>query len=282
MDNRRIESPSEAQAFLDSDRFKGASQTLAELSRHLDPLLQGARQLMKTAAPKIAEAVAEFQKWNLSSEILGKTGWLPHYTTPFDQIAECGEDIEAVQSRIMDYYASNWHDVRSKMDSRVSGYKIDAEAMATFREALDAHEAGFYRCVCRVLFPEIERVFRTELFGEELDRRITYEKLIRKLVDDDQKSIDDFILSGLYDLTLFGHLTKAIRRKDGELAEFESDELVFGLFTGVWSAGDREKVSAIPNRHAAMHGLVPYSSPQNSLNALFVADYTLGIARRST
>ena len=38
----------------------------------------------------------------------------------------------------------------------ISSYNITSEAKATFREALDAHEAGLYRCVCRVLFPEIQ------------------------------------------------------------------------------------------------------------------------------
>ncbi|MCY4138623.1 MAG: hypothetical protein OXF56_10200 [Rhodobacteraceae bacterium] len=39
----------------------------------------------------------------------------------------------------------------------------------------------------------------------------------------------------------------------------------------------------MPNRHAAVHGLVVYSSMQNSLNAIFMADYIfqpIGVLKR--
>ena len=250
--------------------------------------------------------MSEFEKWNVSSEVLEKAGWLPHYTTPFGYIAECGEGDEAVRSRLLNYYDNNWQNVRSEIEARLSGYKIDSEAKATLREALDAHEAGLYRCVCRVLFPEIERVFRAELFNSEIGR-IGYEKFIRKLVDepedehhveakagvdqdDEKKSIDDFVNTGLYDLSLFEHLTKVIRDKDeenrkkkkrGEMPTPESDKSIFGLFTNVTSEEHREslKQSAIPNRHAAIHGLVVYSSQQNSLNMIFLTDYIFQVIK---
>ena len=50
------------------------------------------------------------------------------------------------------------------------GTTVDDEAKTTFGEALNAHEAGFYRSVCRVLMPEIERVSRVELHGDRLER----------------------------------------------------------------------------------------------------------------
>ena len=236
---------------------------------------------METAAPILSKLVSEFAKWNFSSEVLGKAGWLPHYTTPFDQIAGCDKDTDAIRSRLLDYYKNNWKNVRSEIDARLSEYKIDAESKATFREALDAHEAGHYRCVCRVLFPEIERVFRTELFNGKIGP-IGYEEIVRKLVDTN-KCIDAFIHEGLYDLSLFGHLTKAVRAKDredrGEKPVSKSDDLIFGIFTGVRSEEHREnlKKNPIPNRHAAIHGLVVYSSPQSSLNAIFIADYIFRI-----
>ena len=255
---------------------------LQPLARRLQPLARGLQNFMEAAAP----IMREFVKWNVSSEMLSKAGWLPHYTTPFDCIAECGDDIEAIRSRLLQYYESNWQDVRLQIESRLSDYKIDAEAKATFREALDAHEAGLYRCVCRVLFPEIERVFRTELFNGKIGR-ITYEEFIKKLVDDEKKSIDAFILEGLYDLSIFGHVTKAFREKDKKKRKeepvSESDELIFGLFTDVKSEKHREclKQNPVPNRHAAIHGLVAYSSQQNSLNMIFLADYIFQVINSS-
>ena len=253
------------------------------MSRQIEPLLRAWRHFVEIHASKISNAIAEFQKWDLSCEILGKAGWLPHYTTPFDYIAEFGEDAELIQSKLLDYYTSNWQNVRVEIEARLSHYRIDAEAKATFCEALDAHEAGLYRCVCRVLFPEIERVFRTELFGSKIGH-IGYRKFIKKLADDD-KSIGDFIHRGLYDLTIFAHLTKAVREKDrlerGEKPVSESDDLIFGLFTEVKCEEHLEglKNNPVPNRHAAIHGLVVYSSQQNSLNVIFLADYLFDVIK---
>ena len=231
---------------------------------------------MEIHASKISTAISELRKWDLSCEILGRVGWLPHYTIPFEQIAEFGDDVELIRSELLDYYTSNWQNVRAEIEARLSDYMVDGEAKATLREALDAHEAGFYRCVCRVLFPEIERVFRKGLFGNKIGP-IPYSEFIEKLTDDD-KSIDAFIHRGLYDLTIFAHLTEAVREEQ-RIAEGQkptaSDDTIFGLFTGVRREEhvERLKRNAIPNRHAAIHGLVAYSTQQNSLNTIFVADY---------
>ena len=288
MDNKKFESSEEVRAFLDSDAFANgfkkwlvnSEAVVGEVSRHLEPLVIGLQRLMEAVAPIALEFVAaapgitrEFVKWNVSSEILGRAGWLPHYTTPFGYLAECGEDIEVVRNRLLDYYKNNWQNVRSEIEARLSDYKIDAEAKETFREALDAHESGLYRCVCRVLFPEIERVFRAEIFNNKVGP-ITSDALIKKLLDD--KFIEDFMPGGLYELHIFGHLTRAIRKeKDAS----ETDKLTYGLFQSVLNEENREhlKQDPVPNRHAALHGLVAYSSPQNSLNAIFMADYIFRI-----
>ena len=292
MDDKKFESPEEVRAFLDSDafadgfkRWSAASKALfTEVDQRLQPLAMKLQRLKEAAAP----IVREFVEWNVSCEVLGRAGWLPHYTTPFDYIAKYGEDIEAVRSRLLDYYKDNWQNVRSEIESRLPDYKIDAEAKATFREALDAHEAGLYRCVCRVLFPEIERVFRAELFNNKIGL-ISYKKFIKALLDN-HESIDDFISAGLYDLSNFRHLTKAFQEKEGkqkgekEKNTSESDKLIFGLFNDALSEEHREslKQSPIPNRHATIHGLVIYSSPQNSLNTIFIADYVFRIVAPAT
>ena len=243
----------------------------AEVDQRLEPLLIGLQRLGEAAAPMLSE----FKKWDVGSEVLGKAGWLPHYTMPYDDIADYGEDIKAVRIGLLNHYESKWKDVRSEIESRLSGYKIDAEAKATFREALDVHEAGLYRCVCRVLFPEIERVLRAELFNNEIGK-IGYKKFVNKLLDG--KHIEDFVLDGLYDLSIFEHLTKAITTEEAS----GSDKLIYGLFQGVKSEADRDRLNKdpIPNRHAAIHGLVVYSSQQNSLNAIFMTDYVFRVVTR--
>ncbi len=226
--------------------------------------------------PILLEVGSELKKWNVSSDVLGKAGWLPHYTTPFEDITEWGKDEEAIRRRLLDYYKDNWQNIRLEIEARLLNYKIDEEAKATFREALDAHEAGLYRCVCRLLFPEIERVFRVELFNNEMGH-LSYEKLVKKLLEG--KYLGDFTPGGIYDLSVFGHLTKAVRKGNAS----ESDELIFGLFTKVENEEHRERLkqNPVPNRHAAIHGLVVYSSPQNSLNTIFIADYVFRIFSRA-
>lgn len=44
---------------------------------------------------------------------------------------------------LLAYYTDNWTEVRKRLESRMSSRNVDDEAMAVFREALGAHEAGF-------------------------------------------------------------------------------------------------------------------------------------------
>ena len=183
---------------------------------------------------------------------------------------------EAVRNKILEYYAVNWGAVRSEIETRLANYNIDDEAKETLREALYAHEAKLYRCVVRVLFPEVERALRTMLL-DDITKRIGYKELVEKL--NEGKAIDDFILQGLYDLHLFNHLTRALE----EEGESESDDMVFGWFQRVVGEGDRNLLmqDPVPNRHAALHGFVSYSTQQHSLNAIFLADYILGVVSKA-
>ena len=272
----RFEVPEDVRTFLRSvaelnQQLRSLSE---ELAQYFEPMVVRWQHFVKTAAPIASAVMSEFEKWNIASEVLGRAGWLPHYTTPFDIIAECGEDIEAVRDRVLDYYRSNWEDVRFEMESRISDYKVDAEAKATLREALDAHECGLYRCVCRVLFPELERVFRTAMFENKM-KSGNYKAFIKTLVDDDDRNIGDFTPRGLYELYIFQRLTMALREKHPA----ENNECIYGPFQDIVSEQDRKRLEQdpVPNRHAAMHGYVVYSSQQNSLNAIFMADYIWGV-----
>ena len=108
-----------------------------------------------------------------------------------------------LQTSLLSYYTDNWGEVRAQLETQLSSYNIDDEAEATFREALDAHEAGLYRCVSRVLFPEFEREFRVALFDGGVGS-ITYKKFIKKLSGTaaDLK-LCDFLIAGIQDMVLF-------------------------------------------------------------------------------
>ena len=184
---------------------------------------------------------------------LDDAGWLPHHSTPFRRCYECWGDSDALNAMLSRHYRARWTEVRLEMETRLGRYDVDEEAKATFTEALEAHEAGLYRSVCRVLFPEIERVSRMELHGGRIEP-IASQRLLRELTR--RLPLSCVEPPGFYHLSLFRRLTK-------HLYEHVRDEK------------DRRRFARdpVPNRHAAMHGLVVYSSMQNSLNALFMAEH---------
>ena len=215
----------------------------------------------------VARGLVAMSNFYQISEVLNAAGWLPHYTTPLSLVADCSGDDFAVRNKLNEYYEQNWPSVRRAIESQIAEYNVDEEAKATFREALDAHGYGLHRSVCRVLFPEIERMLRVELFGGRTGN-VAYKKIVETLVDG--KTLDDFLPGGWIDFDYFGHLTAAISQRSDDAL----NEKIFGLFSRVDEDNlQRVGQDPVPNRHAAVHGFVSYSSPQNSLNAIFVADY---------
>ena len=244
---------------------------LQQFMKSIDPF-------MKAVAPVVQEVTREFAKWNVGAEELRTAGWLPHYTTPFDYVMRCGGDTNAVRRALRNHYASNWQSVRSQIEQQLSDYNLDAEAKTTFREALDAHKAGLYRCVCRVLFPEIERIIRTDILDNRIGS-ISSKDMVEGLVDGESepthnRHIEDFLGNGFYELVLFEHLTEVLRKD----ASSEDNKSIHGLYTRVTRESlGQVKRDHVPNRHAAMHGLVVYASQQNSLNMIFMADYVFQV-----
>ena len=223
-------------------------------------------------APLVLEFARQNREWTHAKEVLAKAGWVPHYTNPGD-IEELGEDVEAIQCRLLKYYEENWQSVRTEIELRLAEYRIDEEAKATFDEALSAHEAGLYRCVCRVLFPEIERLLRTQVPTGGMN------EVIEQVINE-SPSLAEWAPNGLREFAIFELLVKSLKEYEGIYAKHERMEgphrsPLYGLFVNVWTDEQKDQVrrDPVPNRHAAMHGLVVYSSPLNSLNMIFVADY---------
>ena len=215
----------------------------------------------------VARGLVALSDWDLLSKVLNAAGWLPHYTTPLSLVEDYSGDDFAVRNKLNEYYGQNWPSVRRALESQIAEYNVDEEAKATFMEALDAHGYGLHRSVCRVLFPEIERMLRSELFGR-WTWNVSYKEIVETLIEG--KWLEDFLPGGWFDFDYFGHLTAAISQRSDDAL----DEKIFGLFSRV-DEEDLQRVDQdpVPDRHAAMHGFVSYSSQQNSLNAIFIADY---------
>lgn len=185
------------------------------------------------------------------------SGYVPHYTTPWQSLQE-GQD-EQVGPRVEEHYRNKWAEVSEVLQNRVQAYQVDDEAKSTYREALLTHSHGLYRSTVRVLFPEIERVVRTEFFSNEV-RSLASLKEVRQAAGDlPAQEITDFDfgiqLLGLVDEKLYNRV--------------ETPELVM-----------QARSDTIPNRHAALHGLAPYDNVKNSVNMLIMTDFMFHVISR--
>lgn len=184
-------------------------------------------------------------------------GWLPHYTTPYDTIADFNDDAEALSAHLEAYYRTEWTGVRETFLEKQKGYAISAEAKETFAQALDAHGHGLYRLTARSLFPELERVAREELHGGML-KPITSQKELKELAG--KLSLHDTEPGGLYGWALFSKFFD-------HLYEYTTTPEALAAATA----------DPVPNRHAALHGLLSYETPRHSMNALIMADFILQV-----
>ena len=263
--------------------FEPIQKRIQETAVLLQPLTETLASLATVAAPFVQAAARGMERWD-TAEYLLKRGWVPNHTTPFHMVAECGDDDTRLQTSLLAYYTDNWPEVRASLESRMSSLDIDDEAKATFREALDAHEGGLYRCVSRLLFPEFERVFRGALF-EGRAGQIQYHEFVTRLTGDAANlELADFLTAGIQDMVLFKYLTEGVRNSNasGNRSTGAEPKYEPGLAVGVNETNvERAKQNPIPTRHAVAHGLVAYSSQQSSLNAIFIADYVLSIVSRA-
>ena len=250
----------------------------------LTPLAQAIKREQArwaTALASLAPFAQEIERGRAAENLL-EQGWVPNFATPYHLVAECGDDGARLQTSLLDYYTDNWVEVRTQLESRLSSYGIDDEAKATFREALGVHEAGFYRAVSRLLFPEFERLFRAALFDGRAGR-IRYNAFMEKLVSDeeaDHLGLGDFLIAGLQDLVLFKYVTEGVRkpRASADDSSGATPEYAPGLAVRLNKTNIAlARQSPIPTRHAVVHGLVTYSSQQSSLNAIFIADYVFSV-----
>ena len=242
-----------------------APQVLAaarQMERSLGPVLETLNEWSAAAAPfleefeRTAEAAAEameqappalkqFHERKKAHDALNKVGWLPHYSVPHRLVEGCGDDRALLDSRVADHYRTRWPKIRDQMEFDLATYHIDDEARATFRDALVAHESGLYRCICRLLFPEIERIIGA---GHRSG------PMIEKLLASGEPTELDF--REMFDWVMLERIRKH-------------------AYEQVWTEGEQERFERdpVPNRHAAIHGRVAYSTHKHSMNMLILTDY---------
>ena len=234
-----------------SDTFERWEMQFQPFLKELEPVFQELAKLADAAAPY----VHKFVRYHKIVEKFERTGWLPYHLAPVEYVENYEGDAIHLESKISEYYLSEWHAIRADIESRLNDYHIDDEARDTFREAFSAHEHENYRCVCRVLFPEIERAIKRNLFIGAGNVRTN--EMLERLTG--ERPLEDFVSKKAFGLVLFGRLVEHLyeRASDEERSKFEQN--------------------FVPNRHAAIHGLVPYSTHKHSMNMIIMADYIFQI-----
>lgn len=199
------------------------------------------------------EVLEQWAKAGLHDKRLEEAGWLPHKTFLFILDDE-SLGAEQLSDTIEDFWRSNWNVIEAAFSTRIAAFAVDEEAKLTFREALSAHQQGHYRAVCRMLFPEFERIARYELHGGELKGLTSLRKfrnLAGNLGIDSANALGGLSIVRMFNV-LFEHLYTRVETEE-ELNAIRDD--------------------AVPNRHACLHGIISYNSAKNSANMLIMADF---------
>lgn len=219
--------------------------------RDFEPILERLHDLLEAVGPHI-EKLARHHR---IERRFGNAGWLPYYSELIERVDEHEGDASALDNIISEYYRDHWAEIRRDIEERMETYAIDEETKETVHEAFSAHESGNYRSVCRTLFPELERMIRRSFFNDA--GRIRTADMLRVLAE---KLAAGEILSreGFCLVTIGRHVKHMYAQVD--------DEERF-----------RFEQSSIPNRHAALHGLVSYSTHKHSMNMIIIADYLFQI-----
>ena len=223
----------------------------------LQPFIQAMAHISQAIAPYI-KGLVRYEKF---IDSVRTTGWLPYHTLSIDYVEKCAEDTALLENHISSFYKNTWNTIRQDIESRLSQYHISEETKETFREALSAHEIGHFRCVCCVLFPTIEREFRRHFF-EDSACSINSKKMLKKLTI--RGELEDFLPREAYGWILFELLIKHLYEQVGDdnRQAYQKDY--------------------VPNRHASLHGLLPYSSHKHSINMIIMADYVFQVLTATT
>ena len=185
------------------------------------------------------------------AQLAASLGWVVHHTLPAHVLEDVAE--HDLDDAIMTHYEQRWVKVRAKIERDTNGYLVDQDSKDTMIQALSAHEHRLYRLVPCTLVAAIERAARTQLNKKIVGQGLDIKGMILGEVGDlPVSSFHDISLGAIQYETLKNHLYERIND--------ENDRSQFAQ-------------SAIPNRHATVHGLIPYASEKSSLNSIFLTDF---------
>jgi hypothetical protein len=183
-------------------------------------------------------------------DIIELAGFLPHFTMPFGDIFENKESIESIKNLINEYYREELIEVQESIMENYDTLNVNTEYRVIMKESLELHQFGYFRAVCGLIFPAIERAMRelpfighfkakpVRSFQAEISRTFPW-KL--QVLETNPRLVSIFM----------NHIYRKISC---------SDDIVY--FTD----------NSIPNRHACIHRIIVYDKFYHSLNTIFIAD----------
>ncbi len=237
----------------------GIGTALNQMLEPFQPLIQSMTRVSQAIAPyleTLAPYIQHLVRYNKFVDSVHQTRWLPYYTVSIDYVEKYADDSSHLEAHLENFYKTNWENIRQDIEKRLNHYHIKEETKETFREALSAHGTGHYRCVCRVLFPEIDREFRIRFFNDTAGS-ISSKKMLEELGN--STSLKNILPNEAYGWILFDRLVDHLYEPvdDSNRGKYEND--------------------FVPNRHASTHGLVQYSTFKHSMNMIIMADYIFQI-----
>jgi hypothetical protein len=242
----------------------------ADIHRSLSSVVQNmavAQTALNSAFSSLGDVFSEIAKQDKQAKLLESGRWLPHSTMPF-HLLTADMNPDEVDAIVLQYFAVNWQAVEEAFVGRVCSYAIDEEAKATFREALKAHELGLYRVAPRLLFPELERVGVDEFHDGQHFEVNARGKPVGKASLKEIRNIFGKLPAGV--TFRFPYGWRLYKKVQSHL--YEAVQMSEQISTA--------KENSVPNRHAALHGIVQYNTPQTSLNAIIMADFMFHLMDR--
>lgn len=197
-----------------------------------------------------ANAVQGTVKNPVAKQALRELGILPHNSTPWNLFNPDTPDEFA--EAVLSHYSAAWDEARTVFLTNLDAYQIGEDVKELFTEGIECHTAKLYRATVLTVLPAAETEFRRTFKIAPSKAATSLEELRKAIMEAPAK----LMLCHVAPLDLFEILDEHVYKKVGTQEDVE-----------------RLAANPIPNRHAAVHGLIQYKSELCSLNALILADY---------
>lgn len=235
----------------DYTRLAVATEGLAAQIREHQPTIN---RIAKIFSEYFNQWEPVFAKHQANREILA-LGWLPH---PF-QTELHNEVVETtdLDEHLSEFYENNLAAFEISLTKNLEKCGCDDILLSRISYCFRSYRDGNFGQIPCALFPEIERYARENLYTENPFSNITSLREVRDTISS---------------LPL-PYLPAPVLERGYHLFKVFDEHLYTPIkTTEQWKAAQK---SDIPNRHAALHGLVVYDNAKSSINTFIIFEYAI-------